>query len=72
MTALSTQPMQAPGRLLSLADVEKETSLSKSTIRRRIREDKFPAPIPLGSNRVAWVERDIEEWKIATIEAART
>ncbi len=53
----------APGRLLKMADVERETSLHRATIYRRIAADDFPRPIALGPRRVAWREADIEAWK---------
>ena len=31
-------------------------------IRRLIRDGKFPTPIRLGENRVAWIESEIDEW----------
>jgi prophage regulatory protein len=55
--------LNPPGRLLSIEDVERETSLSQWTIRRWIRAGKFPKPKPLGARRVVWTERDVEAWK---------
>lgn len=51
------------GRLLGLKDVVRETSLSKTTIYRRIPAGTFPAARSIGENRVAWRESDIESWK---------
>jgi len=31
-------------------------------IRRLVRNNKFPAPIRLGENRVAWIESEIDAW----------
>ncbi len=49
--------------LLRQADVQRRTTLAKSTIYRMVRDGRFPRPIHLGSSRaVAWLEEDIENW----------
>ena len=53
----------APGRCLSIKDVQHETSLSRATIYRRIAAQTFPSPRSTGGGRVVWIERDIEAWK---------
>lgn len=64
MTQPATEPPRiAPGRLLKMKDVERETTLSRFTINRRIAAGEFPRPHPIGGGRVAWTERDIEAWK---------
>ena len=60
------------GRLLSLPDVVEQTSLSRPTIYRRIREGTFPRQRHTGGRRVAWTERDIEAWKEALAETVGT
>lgn len=60
----------APGRLLKMSDLERETSLSESTIRRRIREGSFPAGKHIGGGRVVWPERDVDAWKERVLTAA--
>jgi predicted DNA-binding transcriptional regulator AlpA len=60
----------APPRLLSREEVEARTSLSKTTIWRRVRAGEFPSPVRLGPSRIAWVEASISEW-IATRVATR-
>lgn len=51
------------GRLLSLKDVVRETSLHRATIYRKVASGTFPSPRPLGGRRVAWREVDVESWK---------
>lgn len=51
------------GRLLSVKDVMNETSLSRTTIFRRVRDGQFPKSIRLGGKRVAWSAAQIEQWK---------
>ena len=59
-----------PGRIFGIADVQRETSLSRTTIWRRIQDGSFPRPIPLGARRKGWPEREIEAWKASCIAAA--
>lgn len=33
----------------------------------RIREGRFPRPVPLGGRAVAWVEKEISEWTDARV-----
>lgn len=61
---------RSPGRLLKLRDVVRETSLSSSEIYRRIAAERFPRPHPIGGQRKAWTEREIEEWKLRMLEQA--
>ena len=57
-------PSPAPvGRLLSTADVIRETSLARTTLWRRVKDGTFPPPVPLGGIRKGWPERDVERWK---------
>ncbi|WP_239806958.1 helix-turn-helix transcriptional regulator [Croceicoccus hydrothermalis] len=58
------------GRFLKIDDVEKETSLSRWTIRRRIKAGDFPSPRKIGSGRVAWIEREIDDWKRCALEVS--
>lgn len=59
---MQPQPGQC-GRLLSLKDVVRETSLHRATIYRKVASGTFPSPRPLGGRRVAWREADVENWK---------
>ena len=49
-------------RLLRLRDVCYFLSLSRSTIYKRISEDRFPEPIRLGERSVRWSAGAIEVW----------
>ena len=48
--------------LLRLKDVQGRTSLSRTTIYRRIAAGTFPAPTPISAGLVAWYEADINAW----------
>lgn len=67
MNMATTPDRTSPGRLLRMKDVERETSLHRATIYRRIADGSFPQPIPLGGRRVAWAESDIDAWKTALL-----
>lgn len=56
-------PAAASGRILKTADVLRETSFSRTTLWRRIREGTFPAAIDLGHQKRGWLEREVEDWK---------
>lgn len=48
--------------LLPPAEVYRRTTLSRTTIWRRVREGSFPAPARLGAQRVAWPETAVSAW----------
>ena len=43
-------------------EVERITSLRKTTIYRLMKQDKFPKPLRISSMRVAWRTTDIQAW----------
>ena len=49
-------------RLLRLPEVLERVPFRKTTLYRLMREGSFPKNIQLGSNMVAWVASEIEEW----------
>ena len=57
------QSMPQLDRLLSLHDVKRVTSLSKTSIYRGIAAGRFPAPMPIADQRVAWAASDILQWQ---------
>lgn len=48
--------------LMKLPDVMRRTTLSRTTIYRRIAAGTFPPPIATGANSVAWYASDVGEW----------
>lgn len=64
---VSVQSLQgcATERLLRGRDVFRLVTLSRTTVWRRVREGTFPAPVSLGSTRIAWRESDIAAWMAA-------
>jgi prophage regulatory protein len=57
-----TAPLARGEALLRLPDVRRRTGLGRSTIYRLIPTGGFPRNFPLGGNRVAWRESDIDRW----------
>ena len=57
--------------LLRLSEVRARVGLSRSTIYARVAKGTFPSPIRIGENAVAWVDRDVDDWVDAQIEASR-
>ena len=47
---------------LSLNQVKARTTLSRSTVYRKVTEGTFPRQILIASRRVAWSEDAIEDW----------
>lgn len=55
--------------LLDIKEVAKRTSLSRTTIWRRIKSDKFPTPLRLSDQCVRWRSDEIDRW-IADLQPA--
>ena len=54
-------------RVIKIKDVSYQTSLSKTSIYRHIAEGTFPKPVRLGPQRIAFLEKDVENWILARI-----
>lgn len=55
MTALINQ-------FLSAKQVAERTSMSVSSIRRLAGEKRFPQPVKITENRIAWLSTDVDRW----------
>ncbi|CUW87432.1 conserved hypothetical protein [Agrobacterium fabacearum S56] len=55
--------------LISLNDVCKLTSMSRTMINRYRADGRFPAAVELGDFRVAFVRREVTDWIHARINA---
>ncbi|GDX04844.1 AlpA family transcriptional regulator [Buttiauxella sp. A111] len=49
-------------RLIRIADVMNITGLKKSTIYMKVKSNEFPTQVQIGSNSVAWVENEVQQW----------
>ena len=56
-------------RFISIHEVKRRTSLSKTQVYRLMGRDRFPRPAPLGPRRVAWVEEEVAAWMAARVQA---
>lgn len=58
-----------PVRFLRLPEVISQCGLSRSTVYDAIKQGRFPAPVPLGPKRVAWLSTEIDSWMAERIAA---
>lgn len=49
-------------RLLRCPDVLAKVGKSKASLYKMIRVREFPAPIPISSSTVAWLEAEVDAW----------
>jgi prophage regulatory protein len=61
--------MQSSDRLLTIEEVGSRLRLSKPTIYKLIRQGQFPKQLRLCANKVAWIEREVDDWIAARAEA---
>jgi prophage regulatory protein len=59
-----------PERLITMASLLERICLSKTQLYRKINQGDFPRPVPIGRQRIAFLESEVEEW-IASRIAAR-
>ena len=57
-------------RFLRLPEVLQMICLGKTSIYARINEGTFPRQIPIGSNSVVWLEKDVVAWMEKQMEEA--
>ncbi len=62
--------MANPQTLISMLEVVKRTSLSRTAINKHRFSGHFPKPVSLGEKRIAFVAIEVDEW-IAERIAAR-
>ncbi|WP_225206274.1 helix-turn-helix transcriptional regulator [Novosphingobium huizhouense] len=68
-----SSPIGAPGEyghiqvspLLRKPEVIRQTGLSDATINRLVKADSFPRPRRIGLRAVAWLQSEIDEWKLS-------
>lgn len=58
----SVYALQIEEALLKIQTVIEVTGLSESTIRRRVAEGKFPAPVKDGTRCTRWVAGQVSNW----------
>lgn len=58
----TSQAVPIVQELLTRGEVCHLIRLSKATLERYHRKGRFPKPVKLGPNRVAWLRCEIEQW----------
>ena len=56
-------------RFMTMAEVRRRVALSKTEIYRKIKAGAFPRPVPLGTQKVAFVESEVAAWMDARLLA---
>lgn len=59
-------------RFIKIDEVSRLTSLSDSTIYRKMNAGEFPQNISIGTNSKVWLESEIQDWIAAQIQKNRT
>ncbi|MEZ9281835.1 AlpA family transcriptional regulator [Vibrio cyclitrophicus] len=49
-------------RFIRMKQVMEMTSLSRSSINRYIKEERFPRCVPLGCRAAVWLESEVQDW----------
>ncbi|MGE0055719.1 MAG: helix-turn-helix transcriptional regulator [Hyphomicrobium sp.] len=58
-----------PDRLLPTSAVLDRICISKTELYRRINSGEFPRPVPVGRQRVAFLETEVSDWIAARVKA---
>jgi prophage regulatory protein len=68
-TPVALAALVAPGslRLIKMPEVKSKTGLSDSKVYDEVAKGNLKPPVPLGSNSVAWVESEVDEYILARI-----
>lgn len=56
-------------RFINMEEVRRRVALSKTEIYRKMAAGKFPRPVPLGTQKVAFVESEVVAWMDARLRA---
>lgn len=57
--------------LIRLPEVIKRTGISRASIYRLINKSKFPSPVKISANAIAFVESEVNAWIMNLIENSR-
>lgn len=67
INALTQPPRKNIDRFLRVGDVSAMVGLGKTTIYKYVSERRFPVPVALGGNRVAWLESEVLNWMLERV-----
>jgi prophage regulatory protein len=59
-----------PKRLIALAEVIDRTSLSRTSLWRKVKNGEFPPPVRISAGRKAWLEDSVNAWIDARVAEA--
>lgn len=59
-------------KIISVDEVSKKTTLSRSSVYAYAASGKFPASVRLGDRQVGWVEAEVDAWLQERVENHRT
>jgi len=62
---------QHPRRFLRFNQVKELVGLGHSCIYEKIKNNEFPAPVPIGARAVAWLSDEVEAWIAERVAASR-
>jgi prophage regulatory protein len=65
---VNSVPKSPEVRLLPWSEVCKRVPLSRATVWQLRRTGRFPKPIQISPNRIAWRESDLAQW-LSTLES---
>ena len=60
--SINTPKNSLPTRVIRLKEVVYLTSISESTIRRKIKKSTFPLPIKISDRAIGWYENEIQNY----------
>lgn len=66
---MANERIEVP-RLERLPEVCSRVGVKKSTLYKWISERKFPAPVRIGDNTVAWDSRAVDRWILSRLAAS--
>ena len=49
-------------RVVRIAQVLEAVGVSRATLWRMVKAERFPAPIQIGPRAVGWYEREVKDW----------
>jgi len=60
---MSRPPKTSPSKvILRLPKVIEKTGMSRASIYAYLKDNRFPASIPLSDRSVGWLEQEIDQW----------
>jgi len=58
-------------QIIKLSEVKRKTTLSSSSIYRKVAAGEFPSPIKLSERSSGWLQTEVENWIDERVKASR-